>query len=255
MKKPWILSLLAVALIIIGVGLCFIPAFLGDTIEDITFIPLSQEELAACPGSEPIALRDIPVQEPIPLTKVAYRPAVTDDYFDNVLFIGDSLTNGLELFGTLKNASYFCATSATAAGTLADPALDEHLSTRSYDTVYLMLGINEMGTNPTVYANCMGQLVDLVRSRQPHARICLQTILPVVPELTWSQTVFSVANIQAANNALRQLADSKNIVLVDTYYAFADQDGRMPDGLTRDGVHLHAHNYAIWCDYLRTHTA
>ncbi len=255
MKKPWILSLIAAVLIVIGIGLCFIPAFLGDTTNEIEFTPLSQEELSASPGSEPIDLRQIPEQEPILLSKAAYRSAVADAYFDDVLFIGDSLTNGLELFGTLKNASYFCATSATAAGTLADPALDAHLSTHSYNTVYLMLGINEMGTNPTVYANRMGQLIDLVRSRQPQARICLQTILPVAPEMTWSETVFSVANIQAANNALRQLADSKNVVLIDTYYAFADQDGRMPDGLTRDGVHLHAKNYAIWCDYLRTHTA
>ncbi len=254
MKKPRILSLIAAALILIGAGLCFIPAFLGDTTNEIEFTPLPQDELAACPGSEPIALRDIPTRKPIPLSKAAYRPAVTDVYFDDALFIGDSLTNGLELFGTLKNASYFCATSATAAGTLADPALDEHLSTHSYNTVYLMLGINEMGTNPTVYAARMGQLIDLVRTRQPHACIYLQTILPVVPEMTWSETVFSVTNIQAANAALRHLADSKNVVLVDTYYAFADQNGRMPDGLTRDGVHLHAKNYAIWCDYLRTHT-
>ncbi len=255
MKKPWLLPLLAVVLIVIGVGLCFIPAFLGDTTNEIEFTPLSQEALAACPGSEPIALRNIPSQDPIPLSKASYHPAVDDGYFDDTLFIGDSLTNGLELFGTLKNASYFCATSATAAGTLADPALDAHLSTHSYNTVYLMLGINEMGTNPTLYADRMGQLIDLVRSRQPQARICLQTILPVVPELTWSERVFSVANIQAANNALRHLADSKHVILVDTYYAFADQDGRMPDGLTRDGVHLHTKNYAIWCDYLRTHTA
>ncbi len=254
MKKPWILSLFAATLIVVGVGLCFISAFLGDTTDDIEFIPLPQEELAACPGSEPLELRPISKQEPIPLSKAAYRPAVSDDYFDDALFIGDSLTNGLELFGTLKNAAYFCATSATVAGTLAAPALDEHLSTHSYNTVYLMLGINEMGTNPAVYADHMGQLIDLVRSRQPHARICLQTILPVVPELTWSEKVFSVANIQAANAALRQLADTKQVTLVDTYYAFADQDGRMPDGVTRDGVHLQAKNYAIWCDYLRTHT-
>lgn len=255
MKKKNTLLILTPLLIILGVTLCFIPSLFGHTTQEPDFTPLSQEELDKCPASEPLALRHIPETEYIPLSKAAYHAPVADSHFDNALFIGDSLTNGLELFGTLKNASYFCATSATAAGTLASPALDANLSTHFYDSVYLMLGINEMGTNPSVYAARMGQLIDLVRARQPRARIYLQTILPVVPEMTWSEKVFSVSNVQAANTALRALAEEKNVTLVDTYYAFADTSGRMPDGVTRDGVHLHSKNYAIWCDYLRTHTA
>lgn len=255
MKTSKIMLPIALCLVIIGVGLCFIPAFVGHTTEEPAFVPLSPDELAACPAAEPMELRTTPEQAPAPLTKAAYHSPAQDSTFHDALFIGDSLTNGLELFGTLKNASYFCATSATAAGTLADPALDEHLSTHFYNAVYLLLGINEMGTDPAVYAARMGQLIDLVRSRQPRARIFLQTILPVVPEKTWSERVFSVGNIQAANAALRELAKEKNVTLVDTYYAFADANGRMPDGMTSDGVHLYAKNYAIWCDYLRTHTA
>ncbi len=253
MKQSQRLSLLAVLLVIVGIGLCFMSVFLGDTTNELTFTPLSDQELAACPTSEPLALRDVPAQKPIALSKATYRPAVSDDYFDEVLFIGDSLTNGLELFGTLKNASYFCATSATVAGTLADPNLDRQLSARPYRAVYVMLGINEMGTHPTVYADRVAQLIARISTHQPDARICLQTVLPVVPELTWSDSVFSVANIQAANAALRQLADNKRVTIIDTYYAFADSTGRMPDGLTRDGVHLHQQYYAVWCDYLRTH--
>ncbi len=255
MKKKNTLLIIAPFLVIIGVILCFIPTLLGQTTQEPEFTPLSQEALDKCPATEPLSLRHISDTEYIPLSKAPYHAPVADSHFDNTLFIGDSLTNGLELFGTLKNASYFCATSATAAGTLASPDLDPHLSTHFYDAVYLMLGINEMGTTPSVYASRMGQLIDLVRSRQPRARIYLQTILPVVPEKTWSEKVFSVSNIQAANDALRNLAQEKNVTLVDTYYAFADKDGRMPDGMTGDGVHLLGKNYAIWCDYLRTHTA
>lgn len=255
MKKKNAIWIVAPILIIIGAFLCFIPALMGQTTQEPEFTPLSQEELDKCPATEPLAMRSLSETEYLPLSKAAYHAPVADSHFDNTLFIGDSLTNGLELFGTLKNASYFCATSATAAGTLASPSLDAHLSANFYDAVYLMLGINEMGTNPSVYASRMGQLIDLVRSRQPRARIYLQTILPVVPEKTWSETVFSVSNISAANAALRTLAEEKNVTLVDTYYAFADKSGRMPDGMTGDGVHLLAKNYAIWCDYLRTHTA
>ncbi len=255
MKKKTAIWTVAPILIIVGVCLCFIPSLMGQTTQEPEFTPLPQEELDKCPATEPLTMRSIPETEYLPLTKAAYHAPVADSHFDNTLFIGDSLTNGLELFGTLKNASYFCATSATAAGTLASPSLDTHLSTNVYDAVYLLLGINEMGTNPSVYADRMGQLIDLVRSRQPRARIYLQTILPVVPEKTWSEKVFSVSNIGAANAALQALAEEKNVTLVDTYYAFADKSGRMPDGMTSDGVHLLAKNYAIWCDYLRTHTA
>ena len=255
MKRSKMIWSIALCLLVIGIGLCFVPSLLQGPAEEPSFPPLSQEQLLACPTAEPLSVRILPEQSPIPLTKAAYHKPVADSAFDNALFIGDSLTNGLELFGTLKNASYYCATSATAAGTLADPGLDEHLSTHYYDAVYLLLGINEMGTDPAVYAARMGKLIDLARSRQPRARIYLQTILPVVPEKTWSARVFSVTNIQAANAALQSLAEEKNVILVDTYRAFADANGRMPDGMTGDGVHLFAKNYAIWCDYLRTHTA
>jgi hypothetical protein len=252
LKNIWPILL---CLLVVGVGLCFVPSLLAPANEEPDFPPLSQEQLRSCPAAEPLSVRVIPKQSPTPLTKAAYHKPVADSVFDNTLFIGDSLTNGLELFGTLKNASYYCATSATAAGTLADPGLEMHLSTHYYDAVYLLLGINEMGTDPAVYAARMGQLIDLARSRQPRAHIYLQTILPVVPEKTWSERVFSVTNIQAANAALQTLAEEKNVILVDTYRAFADANGRMPDGMTSDGVHLFAKNYAIWCDYLRTHTA
>lgn len=254
MKSSKIIWPIALCLLVIGIGLCFLPALLNPPAEEPSFPPLSQEQLADCPIAEPLSVRIIPEQTPTSLAKAAYHKPVADSVFDTALFIGDSLTNGLELFGTLKNASYYCATSATAAGTLADPGLDAHLSTHYYDAVYLLLGINEMGTDPAVYAARMGQLIDLARSRQPRARIYLQTILPVVPEKTWSARVFSVTNIQAANAALHTLAQEKNVTLVDTYRAFADHSGRMPDGMTSDGVHLFAKNYAIWCDYLRTHT-
>ena len=253
MNKRKLILPIAALVVIVGVGLCLIFTLRGNTANEPAFTPLSQEELATCPSTEPIGLRNIPKQAPTALSIAAYHAPVADEVFDDTLFIGDSLTNGLELFGTLKNASYFCATSATAAGTLASPSLDATLSARRYDAVYLLLGINEMGTDPAVYAARMGQLIDRVRSHQPQATVYLQTILPVVPEKTWSERVFSVSNIQAANAALHTLATEKEVTLVDSYYAFANTEGRMPDGMTGDGVHLLAKNYAIWCDYLRTH--
>ncbi len=222
--------------------------------EEPLFTPLSEEELAQCPHTEPMALRKLDECTPITLVEVPYTEPKAKSYFDKALFIGDSLTNGLEMFGTLKNATYFCATSATAAGTASNANLLNLLSSRSFERVYIMLGINEMGTPPATYAKTMGRIIDTVRNYQPSAEIYLQTILPVVPEKTWSERVFSVKNIQAANAALYALAEDKGIHLVDTYHAFADKNGRMPDGIASDGVHLYTKNYAIWCDYLLSHT-
>ena len=55
MKKKKTIWILAIILICIGVGLCFIPALTGQTTQEPDFTPLSQEELDNCPATEPLA--------------------------------------------------------------------------------------------------------------------------------------------------------------------------------------------------------
>ena len=44
------------------------------------------------------------------------------------------------------------------------------------------------------------------------------------------------------------------MVFLDLYTAFADENGALPSGASRDGVHLKKDYCQLWLDYLQTHT-
>ena len=56
------------------------------------------------------------------------------------------------------------------------------------------------------------------------------------------------------NALIAQLAQEKEVYLVDAHAALADADGVLPAEKSTDGVHLTRSGYEIWADYLRRHT-
>ena len=44
------------------------------------------------------------------------------------------------------------------------------------------------------------------------------------------------------------------MVYLDLYSEFADENGSLPEGLSRDGVHLTKEPCQRWLEYLKTHT-
>jgi len=49
-------------------------------------------------------------------------------------------------------------------------------------------------------------------------------------------------------------AQEKRVVFLDLYTAFADENGSLPAGASRDGVHLKKEYCQQWLAYLQTHT-
>ena len=49
-------------------------------------------------------------------------------------------------------------------------------------------------------------------------------------------------------------AQEKQVVFLDLYTAFADENGALPAGASRDGVHLKKEYCQQWLAYLQTHT-
>ena len=176
-----------------------------------------------------------------------------DSYFSDTLFVGDSLTNGLYLYGDINTADYCFETSATAASITTVTPLLSKLSEKKYGKIYILLGVNEMGLPASQYINNYKKLLQTIRSYQPNAAIYIQTILPTNPSMTWSASIFSVKNVTEKNSRLKQLAAEESAHLVDTYSAYANDKGEMPAEYCRDGVHPREKYYKYWCEYLRSH--
>lgn len=191
---------------------------------------------------------------------------VDDTFFDNAVFLGDSRTEGLQLFSGLHNGDFYWK-----RGMNVFRAVDENrkyftvngkevslvgtLAEKSYSAVYLMLGINELGYTPKEYERGLGILLDSIIAAQPNAVIYLQTMPPINDEKAkeygneWERTEY----VDNFNEVIVRLAKEKRVALLDTASVYRGPDGQLPSELTADGVHFTSKGYGRWADYLRTH--
>ena len=110
-----------------------------------------KETTAAVTPTPETTAEPTPTPEPTPLQFTT----VDASYFDDALFIGDSRTVGIAEYGNLKNATYFAdvglnvyvaQTKAVAVKNVGTVTLPQLLSQKTFGKVYIMLGINELGT-------------------------------------------------------------------------------------------------------------
>ena len=132
--------------------------------------------------------------------------------------------------------------------------LEDLLAERTYDRIYLMLGINELGYNFDRTVETYGHVIQSLRALQPQAYIHIQANLHVTQAKSDSDKLFTNANINRLNEALSALADDRAVFYMDVNPAFDDENGNLGADLTWDGVHLLSKHYKLWADWLQENT-
>ena len=132
--------------------------------------------------------------------------------------------------------------------------IEEALSQNSYAKIYLMIGINEMGTGTVesftaAYKDAVDHLLEL----QPDAIIYIQGIMKVSAERSEKGDYINNEGIEARNEALALLADNERIFYLDVNPEICDESGGLTAAYTFDGVHLKAQYIDIWKTYLKEH--
>lgn len=218
----------------------------------------------------PATNSDLPVQntpDPDGYTgpDLAARQKVSDDFFDDAVFFGNSLVNGLELYGKMEGGDFCCATSASVIsvtstlnatlkngglGTLLDKMLE-----KEYGKIYILLGINEIGFNTEYFTEIYGEMLQRIKDAQPEAKIYIMSLTPVTKAKSDAGAPFTMDRIREYNAALYKLAEEYECYYVDLVEALADETGYLPASDSTDGVHFVVSKYPVWADYLRTHYA
>lgn len=198
-----------------------------------------------------------PEPGPAPVPEPDSRFTQVDaSYFDDAVFIGDSHTDGFMDYAGLPNAHYLCHTGLTVWSAAEDAAfpggqtLARALSGKHYGKIYMMLGINELGTGSAEsWAAQYKVLLEQVRSLQPDAIVFLQAIFHTTQEKSDS-TFYTNSTINARNAELQKLADGVNVFFIDCNPIFDDAGGALRADYSGDGVHVKAAYYPLWRDYL-----
>ena len=201
-----------------------------------------------------------PAPEPPP-EQAPVSPFTTVDatYFDDALFIGDSHTDGFRDYAGLDNATYYTKNGLTVWSIFEKPfieqngktvTLEQALSNQRFAKIYLMLGINELGSGTTEsFAEQYGLVIAKIRELQPEALIFIQSIFHTTQEKSDS-TFFKNETIDARNSAIALLADNTNVFYLNVNPVFDDDSGALRADYSGDGVHVMAPYYVEWKDYL-----
>lgn len=206
------------------------------------------------------AAKEIPEEDASPV--VEESQPVEDTYFDDVLFLGDSRTEGFHLYSGLKTGSYLYATGATVESVFTKsvntpvgklPMLDA-LARMDCGKIYVMLGVNELGWNGTdIFRNQTAKMIQRIQADHPDATIVIQSILPVSAKQDAKGSYVNNQRINAYNQVLQELAEEYGLVYLNVAEAVSDENGYLRADWNFDGVHLNKAGCQAWLDYLRTH--
>lgn len=188
-------------------------------------------------------------------------PAVSlKEDFSGVLFIGDSRTVGLSEYGDLGQAEVF-ADSGMSVFTLFNKTvklrsqeksgLEELLCSRKFDTIFFMLGINELGYDYDSIVKQYKRTVEKVHELQPDAAIVLGANLHVTAEKASGSSIYNNDRINALNRDIKSMAEASGYVYLDVNQVFDDENGNLAAGYSSDGAHVLGKYYSVWVDWIR----
>lgn len=184
---------------------------------------------------------------------------VEESWFDDVLFIGNSLGVGLRDYAPLGEADYFTVigmtvfnarTSWSHINGVGSTNLERILSSKEYGKIYIHLGTNECGYPMESIVSAYEDLVDYIREYQPDASIVIQATM-TFGRLKARQYRYMVPEtIEKLNEQLRILAEEKELYFSDFNPIVADDEGYLPDEWSGDGCHPTVEGYRQWSRWI-----
>lgn len=190
------------------------------------------------------------------------EPNNNKKFGSNVAFIGNSRTQAFLMYTGLKDVIDY-----TNVGLMVDTAITkkfitndegekitilEDLENRNIDTVYIMLGINELGwVYSSIFIKNYEELIDKIREVKPDCEIIIQSIIPVTKTKSDNDSIYNNKKISEYNALIKEMSDRKKIKFVNLVPVLADENGNLPENASPDGVHLNKEYCLKWLECLK----
>ena len=121
------------------------------------------------------------------------------------------------------------------------------LEKNKFEKIYIMLGINEIGTGTAdTFAEQYGKVINTIREKQPDAIIFIQSIMHVTKKKDKEETYIKNKEIDKRNKKLKELTNGYDIIWLDENEVFDPK-------YTSDGVHLMPSCVPRWKQFFLEH--
>lgn len=168
-------------------------------------------------------------------------------FFQNSVFFGDSITEGLSFHDVLKEENVLAGAGKTAEFALQD--MDE-LIKRDPERIFILLGSDDIlwpADNPKAYSmKNYAKLIGTIKEKLPQAKVTLLSVTPVTAKAEELEPRYK--NINDYNQGLKELAEKENIGYVDLSPIFSNGSNDLYDS---DGIHFKPEFYTRMLDLLK----
>ena len=205
--------------------------------------------------------------------RLAAQPAseaVDRSWFSDVWFLGDSLTQGMQMYENGLPNAHFCAykgvgpnavvngTTCKRADGVAEIPMDV-LAAQQPRALYILLGTNVLNRDDdySSFLTYYRLMLDMISQALPDAKIYVQSITPVRPEVSAQENHAGLNRDRLCriNNELAAIALEKDCYFLNLWEVLADENGDLIESYAQpDGYHIKPEGYAAWVDYLCSHT-
>ena len=187
-------------------------------------------------------------------------PTYNRGYFDNDLFIGDSISTGLYLYGYIDKDNVFAEVGLNPESAVyhqIDGVTSvAKVSSMQPRNIYIMLGTNGLAFFDGSYmANKMVELIAELEVACPTANIYIITIPPVtaVHEAEGQETM---ALVNTYNAQLKQICETGGYGCIDLCAVLQDDEGYLSDKYAEaDGLHFLGDAYLAMLSYIQQYTS
>ncbi|MEI3342106.1 MAG: GDSL-type esterase/lipase family protein [Coprobacter fastidiosus] len=171
----------------------------------------------------------------------------------DIVFLGNSITNGCEWHELLKNKNVKNRGISGDVISGINDRIDEILKGKP-SKIFLMAGINDIskGHSITEIAGNIDKLVKKIKKVSPKTKLYLQSLLPVNDYFgKFEEHTSRWQMVVPINEELKKIAKENKLTYVDVYSLFANSSGKMNIQYTNDGLHLLGTAYVMWRDLIK----
>lgn len=264
----------------------------GCAAESTAQLPEAQQTATATAAQQTAAVTQTPepTTEPTPTPAPTPTPSPTlepvtdemldsgrfDAYFDDAVFVGDSITESLRNYciaqqrndaDFMGNAQFLAAVSMSVRLASSDSrtllqyrgnavSVTEGLLKMGAGRVFIMLGVNDYaGKYPDATLAYFDTLIDAIQEKCEGIEIVIQSVTPVTKRFCQERRI-AIEEWNGFNVLLEQLCEEKGVQYLSFAELLMDAEGYLADDMTGDGMfHLTPAANALWIHALRQFAA
>ena len=243
-----------------------VPESTGTTITTNAAISAVMNMISKPPETEPPAVTETSAAttaETLPETTAEAAPkkvryVTYAEYFENSLFIGDSICSGLKIYNGLLNVESVAARGNVSTWSLnnytfqyktgSTAELDAYSIVQLYqpEDVYIWMGMNDIYVvSEEKFTQNLGEIADKVHELSPDSKVHVVSITPITAGHKWNTGSDGSSRVVRYNAAAKAMCDERDdLDWINVHDALTDANGYLASANNGgDGLHLSAEAY------------